>query len=154
MMHRWVQQLSIQYHAFQEGKQSNLNQDRVDQVLDLGFEFKENTAEPSKAKESIPDIGFDRRLKQLQDCKAEYGHMNIDYRFDRMENFGGWCVQISERHRDWKEGKEIITPLEEGQFNQLSELGFEFNVFPAARSKRSWEENFEAFLEVSKYYIF
>ena len=64
------------------------------------------------------------------------------------DNFGGWALEISKRYKDWQEGNEAISPLEEHQFHQLSALGFEFNVIPpAVRSRRTWQENFNAFVE-------
>jgi len=62
-------------------------------------------------------------------------------------NLGGWALEISKQYKDWQEGNKELSPLEEDHFNQLSALGFEFNVFAQPRSKRSWEENFDAFLE-------
>ena len=37
---RWVQRLHEEYRAFKNGKQTKLNDARVTQLLNIGFEFK------------------------------------------------------------------------------------------------------------------
>ena len=87
-----------------------------------------------------------------QSFYSEFGHYNIDFRFDQNQNIGGWCAQISRQYKDWQDGKTAIHPTTENQFNQLSAIGFQFNVFaPAKRDRRSWDENFNAFVSNSMY---
>ena len=64
-----------------------------------------------------------------------------------MDNVGGWAADISKRYKDWQEGDEAISSEEEEQFEQLTELGFEFNIIPPSNKYRRWEENFDAFCE-------
>ena len=119
------------------------------QLLDLGFDFQnKGKGVPTKAQTTVPELPFERRMQSLQRIKSYYGHLNIDFRCSKMDNIGGWCTQISQCYKEWQEGKRTISPLQEQQFNQLRDLGFEFNVIFEARSRRSWEENFNAFLQV------
>mmetsp|Transcript_6664 Transcript_6664/g.15113 ORF Transcript_6664/g.15113 Transcript_6664/m.15113 type:complete len:805 (+) Transcript_6664:156-2570(+) len=146
--YRWVQQLHYNYRHYQYGGQTSLNENRVNQLLELGFEFKEGTAPSTPKNAVVPDIPFEKRVEQLQKFQAELGHLNIDCRYHKWDNFGGWAAQISKHFKDWQEGKEAVSPLVEHQFNQLSELGFEFNVCaPAVRNRRTWQDNFDTFLE-------
>jgi len=146
--YKWVHQIHLGYRYYQDGNKTILNDDRVKQLLDLGFEFKVDE-KPVFAKDTaITKIPFEKRAEQMQRFQQELGHLNIDHRYDKLDNFGGWAANISKRYKDWQEGREAISPLEEHQFDQLSALGFEFNVIPSAvRSMRTWDENFNTFLE-------
>jgi len=148
--YKWVQQLHTGYRAHHNGTIGILNEDRIKQLSELGFEFKERipTTKAKAKKANITETPFEKRLEQIQKFQQELGHLNVDHRYDHWENFGGWALEISKRYKKWQEGNEAISPLEEHQFHQLSALGFEFNVaLPAVRSRRSWQENFNAFVE-------
>mmetsp|Transcript_9016 Transcript_9016/g.19509 ORF Transcript_9016/g.19509 Transcript_9016/m.19509 type:complete len:168 (+) Transcript_9016:2186-2689(+) len=80
------------------------------------------------------------------------GHLDIDYRCTKWDNFGGWAMEISARHKNWQEGNGTLSPLEEQQFNELSALGFEFNTIAQDDNRRSWEENFDALLSFIAFY--
>lgn len=146
---RWVQLLHTGYKNYQNGKHSTLNEVRINQLLELGFEFKQGAPRKSTT-QPIVEIPFEKRVEQLQKCQEELGHLNIDYRYDKWDNFGGWCAQISQRYKDWQEGDLAVSHIEESQFHQLSDMGFQFNIFVAARDRRPWEENFNAFLDFQK----
>jgi len=139
--HKWVKWLHGGYRSRMAERPSKLSQDRIDQLLELGFEFEESTKHIV-----IPDIPFERRLEQLQSCQEELGTLRIDHRYQKMDQLGAWAEQISKRYNDWQQGNQEISSLEQFQFNQLIALGFEFNVGVQVRSRRSWDENFNAFL--------
>ena len=148
--YKWVQSLHKGYKAYLDGKQGILNEERVNKLLGLGFEFKEEVRTKAK-RAAVPEIPFEDRVEQLNKFHGEFGHLNIDPRHDGWNNFGGWCAQVSQQYRDWVDGKEAITPIMEQQFHQLSEMGFDFTyIAPDARERRTWQENFDAFLEFQK----
>ena len=62
-------------------------------------------------------------------------------------NLGGWAAHISELYKDWQNGKASISPAQESQFHQLIDIGFQFDTVWEARDRRSWQENFDAFLQ-------
>jgi len=62
------------------GRPCTLSQDRIDQLLELGFEFEEESTKHIL----VPDIPFERRLEQLQSCQEELGTLRIDHRYQKM----------------------------------------------------------------------
>jgi len=146
--YRWIGRLHTAYKAYQNGNKTFLNEERVNKLLQIGFEFTSGPVMKRAKRAAVPEIAFETRLEQLQSFYSEFGHYNIDFRFDQNQNIGGWCAQISRQYKDWQDGKTAIHPTTENQFNQLSAIGFQFNVIaPAKQHRRSWEENFNAFLE-------
>ena len=84
-VYRWVQQLHTGYRAHHTGKQGILNEDRIKQLSELGFEFKERILTSAKAiakKANITEIPFEKRLEQIQKFQQELGHLNVDHRYD------------------------------------------------------------------------
>lgn len=154
--YQWHSSLNMWYRGFKKGTTTRLSQDRIDELLELGFEFKDvGPGKTGKApkKTEVPEIPFETRLEQLQIIKEEVGHLKIDPRFKRHQNIGGWAAEISKRYKDFENGNETPTPLEEGQFNELRLLGFEFNtLFPHEEKNKSWQESFDAFLEFQQVY--
>ena len=145
---RWVQDLPKQYRLYKSGETSNLNEDRINRLLELGLGLDVKTMVSSvwTSAQKVENLTFEKRLEQLQKVKVEMDINDIDHRYHKMGNLGGWLVQISQQHKEWQEGKTKLTPVEEQQLAQLSKLGFLFNVFPC-RSRRSWDDNFAAFLQ-------
>ncbi|KAL7535623.1 hypothetical protein ACHAXR_006617 [Thalassiosira sp. AJA248-18] len=152
--YKWFSQLDIWYRAYKNGTTTRLNEDRIRQLVELGFEFKlglEFKGGPRRKRGSlpVPDLPFEKRKKQLQKFKAELGHLNIDYRYDNWSNLGGWAAEISKHYKSWRDGNEAVSPDVESQFNELEALGFEFNVSCNAL-RRSWDESFDALLDFAK----
>ena len=61
--------------------------------------------------------------------------------YDKYANLGGWAVEISQKHRNWQEGREYLAPDMIQKFNQLSEMGFTFDIFPVKRGCVSAEDD-------------
>ena len=154
------QALHRAYHAYKSGDNSSvgshvLTEERVNQLLDLGYEFKPG-ANSKKGIRDVPDKPFETRLEQANKFQDQCGHLKVDHRYSHWDNFGGWCAQISKRHKDWQGGQipndNPVTPLEEYQFQQLADLGFGFDVVENFRERRSWDDNFQAFLQFEQYH--
>ena len=75
------------------------------------------------------------------------GHMKVDPNYDKYSNLGGWVVEVSERHKNWQEGREYFPPDELEKFNHLRSMGFGFDVFRSRRGERSWEDSFVLLLQ-------
>ena len=66
-----------------------LNEDRVKQLVDLGFEFcstfgRSPGTQTARMQAQINDIPFEKRLLQLGHFREEFGHMDIDHRYSKM----------------------------------------------------------------------
>lgn len=77
---RWVLSLHQGYRAFHKGTVSILNEERIKQLNEIGFEFKKGSP---KGPAKIPDVPFERRVEQLRRLEDELGDINeLDYRYD------------------------------------------------------------------------
>jgi len=61
----WVNKQRVQYKKFMEGKASNMTQDRIDSLNDIGFIW-----------DPLQDA-FDRRLSELVEYKEVNGDCNV-----------------------------------------------------------------------------
>lgn len=78
---RWTQQQHTGYRYFLRGEKYNgVNEDRINQLMELGFEFKDSNKIKGNRFQNIPDIPFERRLEQVQQFQEQMGHLNVDYR--------------------------------------------------------------------------
>ena len=68
-------------------------------------------------------------------------------KYDKCGNLGAWCVEVSELHQRWREGTEYVEPEMLMKMNQLSSMGFGFDVFPYKYKERTWEGSFELLLQ-------
>ncbi|KAL7526998.1 hypothetical protein ACHAXR_004649 [Thalassiosira sp. AJA248-18] len=140
--YKWVGRLHTEHKALQRGVVSTfLTEERVAQLQNIGFEFN------TKQDKTVPEIDWSTRVQQLESFQSEMGHMRVDPNYDKCSNLGGWAVEISERHKNWREGREYIPPDLEEKFNHLSALGFGFDVFRSRRGERSWDDSFHLLLQ-------
>ncbi len=121
---------------------SILTEERIVQLRNIGFEFSSKPAQ-----KIVPDLEWSMRIQQLEAFQSEMGHMRVDPNYDKYSNIGGWAVEVSERYKNWQEGREYLSSDIIEKFNQLSAMGFGFDVFPSGRGERSWEESFSLLLK-------
>eukprot|EP00804_Cyclotella_cryptica_P010264 CCRYP_016739-RA/>CCRYP_016739-RA protein AED:0.05 eAED:0.05 QI:1/1/1/1/1/1/3/5305/702 len=157
-LYKWVQRLGTDYKNYISGKKSKyLDEKRMQQLADIGFYFDETNGKTSSVKdemqfcstekEEVPHLPWETRIYQLKSFYNDVGHLNIDHNYRLCGNLGGWAVQMSIMYKNWKEGGQVSPEVEE-KFNQLSELGFKFNVFHKYDNNRSWDDHFN---ELVKY---
>jgi hypothetical protein len=141
--YKFVVKLHTDYRALQRGIPSSiLTEERIVQLRNIGFEFSSKPAQ-----KIVPDLEWSMRIQQLEAFQSEMGHMRVDPNYDKYSNIGGWAVEVSERYKNWQEGREYLSSDIIEKFNQLSAMGFGFDVFPSGRGERSWEESFSLLLK-------
>lgn len=141
--YKFVVKLNSDYRALQRGIPSTiLTEQRIHQLLNIGFEFS-----TKPARKAVPDLDWTTRIQQLEAFQSEMGHLRVDPNYDKYSNIGGWASEISSLYKSWQEGREYQSPDMINKFNQLSAMGFDFNVFPIGRGHRSWEESFDCLLQ-------
>ena len=145
-LYKWVNRLQLDYVSLQNGRQSiRLNGERIKKLTDIGFEFR--GPKYTTVKEvALPDISWETRVKQLQSFLSEMGHLKVDASYRLFGNLGGWAVETSLLYKNWKDGKEDASPDMIAKFEQLSAMGFGFDVF-RWETNRSWEDNFDELLK-------
>jgi len=139
---KFVAKIHTEYRALRRGISSSmLTEDRITQLELIGFEFS------TKVEKEVPEVDWSTRIQQLEAFRSEMGHLHVDSNYDKYSNLGGWAVEMSELHRRWQEGKDYLTPDVIQKCNQLTEMGFTFDVFPKRRGERSWDDSYELLLK-------
>ena len=145
--YKFVAKIHIDYRAFRRGDgvampiHNMLTAERILQLREIGFEFGR------KAEKSVPEMDWSARVQQLEAFRSEMGHLRVDPNYAMYSNLGGWAVEVSERHRAWREGGQCPSPDEVERFAQLGAMSFGFNVFRTRRGERSWEDSFGLLLQ-------
>jgi hypothetical protein len=86
-------------------------------------------------------------MQQVQSYKDDVGHLNIDHQYKHCDNLGGWAVDMSTKHRHWKEGTLAVSSEMEAQFEELKALGFNFDVRSCYETTRTWDGHYEMLVE-------
>ena len=123
----------------------------------IGFEFKgpSRRGRPTAAGNTnnhIPGIPFEKRIQQLESFKHDTGHLNIDHNYKHCSNLGGWAAEISTMYKQWKAGDQDVSPEMADRFNQLSAMGFQFNVMGYYECNRNWDDQYVMLTEYKNRY--
>jgi len=112
----------------QEGKTPNrpFTKDQIGKLEALGFDWvvRNNTC-----------TRFEKRIADLAEFKAKYGHCNPPYSTSsEYKSLGQWCNHVRCCNKQIQEGKTPIRPLSKDQIDRLEELGFQWRTKPVSRS--------------------
>lgn len=142
-------QIPLYTSAYEKGTQSKLNDDRVQKLKSINFKFKgpKNRGRPKSS--TVPNVPWEKRIQQLESYKADTGHLNIDHNYRHCSNLGGWAADMSKLHKNWKSGNDTQQLSDDmiAKFEQLTALGFQFNVLPYYENNRSWDEHYDLLLK-------
>ncbi|KAL7535057.1 hypothetical protein ACHAXR_006238 [Thalassiosira sp. AJA248-18] len=122
----FVQKWRREHRLFQEGKPSNMSQDRLQVLEGAGFTWRDpsRTRKRSDTRQETWD-GF---MSQLHDFYVKYGHFMVNKvnktlekgsRLGRLDEFCGW---VRKQYTLYKEGSPC--QLTDEKVNQLKEMGF------------------------------
>ena len=158
----WVANLRSSYKNFKAGKESSLNESRIQTLNEVGFVWNYNM--------SI-QIGFDirnkewikqkttairrrrkpsdhykslwlKRFHELQMYKMKYGHCNVPKGFEDNPSLGNWVNMQRVQYKRMVSRKDSKISLE--RVNKLLEIGFVFDL-----QEEAWNSKYERLL---KYY--
>jgi hypothetical protein len=85
-------------------KKGSLQKERYKKLKSIGFNFGKN------------DVDLDKRVQDLINFKAKYGHFNVPYDFAEFSNLGKWVSIIRNRFNS----EECI--------NKLNSIGFDWDL--------------------------
>ena len=122
----FVQKWRREYRLFQEGKPSNMSQDRLEALEKAGFMWRDPSRTSKRS--DTRDETWESFISQLEEFKAKYGHFMVNKvnktlgkgnRLGRLDEFCGW---VRKQYAVYKQG----TPcqLTDEKVNQLKEMGF------------------------------
>jgi hypothetical protein len=139
----WYCQIRGSYKAFKEGRkhQIALCPERIQQLENIGFEFRNSV--------SKNDLKFNRRLKELEEFKAEFGHCNVSVpkssasKCRQYQSLSDWCRQMRSSYKAFKEGSNHMCPE---RIQRLENIGFEWSQVQPTFNQRLEEFKAELFI--------
>jgi hypothetical protein len=144
--YKWVRRLHNEHRAFEKGTSSKLTAQRLERLRSIGFQFNGRKYKTWHS-DPVPNIPFEKRIQQLQTFLADTGTLDIDHNYKHNSNLGGWAVEISSQYADWKSGKTQPSQDDIAKFDQLTTLGFQFNIVQHYGTQRSWEDQYNALVK-------
>ena len=144
--YKWVRRLHNEHRAFEKGTSSKLTAQRLERLRSIGFQFNGRKYKTWHS-DPVPNIPFEKRIQQLQTFLADTGTLDIDHNYKHNSNLGGWAVEMSLQYTDWKSGKTQPSQDDIAKFDQLTTLGFQFNIVQHYGTQRSWEDQYNALVK-------
>mmetsp|Transcript_10170 Transcript_10170/g.21758 ORF Transcript_10170/g.21758 Transcript_10170/m.21758 type:complete len:1030 (+) Transcript_10170:109-3198(+) len=124
----FVNRQRTEYRKMQQGLQSRLTEERIQDLDNLGFKWAIR----------VSRTPWERRLKELKEFKAEYGHCNVPSTYPKNQPLAYWVFKQRGQYRIFIKGgsskdtnqSSHMTP---DRIRALDEIGFEWN--PPRRTK-------------------
>lgn len=137
-LHRWVASQRKQYRNFATEESSQLSQDKIDQLLSIGFEFVTERQQAIQNKQHQQrHYSWDEWLARLQEYKNNNGHANVPQKDD--SGLGLWVAKQRQTHKLYQAGKP--SPMTPERAAALDEIGF---IFQSQAPKTPWKTRFQA----------
>eukprot|EP00978_Attheya_sp_CCMP212_P029096 scaffold102216_cov59-Attheya_sp.AAC.1 len=111
---QWVMTQRRQYKMFRQENHTHLNQERIDALNNVGFEWQID-------KKTIR--GWDDRFNELVVFKEDHGHTNVPQKAGPL---GRWVSTQRRHYRFLQEGED--SQLTQERMDRLNELEFEWSL--------------------------
>jgi Helicase associated domain len=82
---KWVCQVRQKHLLLKEGKPTNLSQEQVDRLTELGFKWSSGQKRPER--NGAPNKSWDARLEDLYAYKAEHGDTSVPQHYPELGNW-------------------------------------------------------------------
>lgn len=112
----WVGKQRKQYKLFQEGKPSNLTEERVQALDDLDFVWTLRSL-----------VDWDERLEELKEYREKHGNCLVPQQYPENPQLGTWVSNQRKQYRLLREGKS--SPMTDERVKKLDEIGFVWSIF-------------------------
>jgi len=113
---KWVSKQRSEYKKFQEGRKSQITEERIAALDAVGFEWAPGSAL----------VDWDVRLAQLVAYKNEFGNTNVPKTYAPNPQLGQWVQTQRVYYKKWKQGKK--THLSEERRQKLDDIGFLWHI--------------------------
>ena len=117
----WVYTQRRQYRLMSSGEKSNMTQQRISLLRDIGFDFEL----ASKINHPKYVVSWDERFQELLKFKEKYGHTNVTRSSSVDEPLYRWVAKQRYFYKSYSAGLQQST-LDEEKVNRLQGIGFEF----------------------------
>jgi len=142
----WVQRQRDEYRLWKVGRKCKLDKVRVKKLEDIGFDWGEDKA-VFRINHGALLIPWDTRIDQLDHYKSKNGHLNIPSVYRGLDGLAQWASNMRAFYRMRKRGEKLPHPVSSEQFEQLTNMGFDWNIDKAAGIRRTaWEERYNQLL--------
>ena len=111
---QWVMTQRRQHKYWEEGKHSHMNQERIDALNNIGFQWEID-------KRTIR--GWDDRFNELVAFQEEHGHLNVP---QKKGPLGRW-VSTQRRHYRFVQ-EENPSQLSPDRIDRLNQIGFQWRL--------------------------
>ena len=115
---QWVQTQRREYRLHQEWKHSQLTDERIEKLNQIGFVW------------SVFEAAWEEKFAELVEFKAAHGHTDVPSSWQDQE-FSRWVSVQRQQYKKYKEGKH--TQITEERIERLDGIGFEW------RSKNTYQ---------------
>ena len=117
---KWCEFMTIAYKRIQKGiKTKHLSQDRIEQLEDIGFEWKTFT---------LSDALFEKRCVELIEFKEDFGHCDVPSNYIDNPSLGRWCSHKRTSYSIIQGGVNTDTSLPQAWIDRLEEIGFKWQI--------------------------
>lgn len=116
----WANVQRSQYKLLKEGKKSNMTQERIDRLNELGFEWKVDD-NPNR-------IGWDAHYQLLCEYREANGNCRVPASYSTQSgiNLGAWVGDQRSKYKLFQEGKTASITQE--RIDLLNGLGFQWEI--------------------------
>jgi len=114
----WVATQRTQHKYHIEGKQSSLNNEKIERLESIGFNWR--------VRNIIGNNSWDRRFKELVEYKFIHGDCDVPFRYRLNTSLGNWVATQRAQHKYHIEGKQ--SSLNNEKIERLESIGFNWRV--------------------------
>ena len=113
----WCHSMINAYKKIQKGMKtnSNLSQDRIERLTEIGFQWKIY-------------VTFEKRCRELIAFKEEFGHCYVPRSYADNPSLGHWCNVMINSYNKIQKGMKTNSNLSQGRIERLEEIGFQWQV--------------------------
>jgi len=118
---KWCNHMRTAYTKIQNEMitDSNISQDRIDRLEEIGFKWKGVTC--------IYDETFEKRCQELIEFKKEFGNCIVPYKYTSNPKLGKWCSKMRGAYKKIQNGMITDgTNISQDRIDRLEEIGFKW----------------------------
>ena len=125
---RWVNTQRDQYQLKQQGKHSQITDDRIEELEKIGFVWK--------VKADNQDV-WNQRIRELKEYRKEFGDCLVPYTYKDNKALGIWVSTQRQQYKLKQQGK--YSKITDDRIDELEKIGFVWKVKAdnCKKSKRS-----------------
>ena len=126
----WVSNQRRQYRLLKSGKKSFINNERIVQLDNVGFQWTVDS-------QLIRKTAWNERFSELLKFKKEWGHCDFLSKYAQYPKLGNWVSDQRSQYRLLKSGKKSLINNE--RIVQLEDVGFQWVSDSLLIHKTAWK---------------